>query len=160
MEFTVKTSIDASADKLWGILGSDYSNIGSWTSQVLESHGPENVGPGEARVCQTAGFGDTLETLVRYDDDQREFAFTMESEKSPFFMREILNTWSVEPKGDGRSDVQVHVKVKLLPVFAQLLGGRMSKRMAKRGDSILEELKFYAENGEVHPRKMRQLAAA
>lgn len=160
MEFTRKTTIDAPADKVWDILGNGYSNIGDWTSQVLESHGPEKVRAGDARVCQTPGFGDTLETLVAYDDAEREFAFSLKGERQPFFMRQIVNTWSVESNGSGQSDAQVHVRVKLLPGFEQLIGGKMLPRLQKRGDGILEELKYFAENDEVHPRKKRQLTAA
>ena len=157
MQFTVSTEIDASPDKVWAILGDDYSNIFKWTSQVESSHGPEQVGVGDARVCVTPSFGDTTETVVSYDAAGREFAFELKGEKQPFFIRDIVNTWSVESDGNGNSITTINANIDLLPVFEQLMAGRMEKRLRNQGDILLEELKYYAEHDEPHPRKQRQL---
>ena len=45
---------------------------------------------------------------------------------SNFKMKRIENMWRVEPQGDNQSTVQLGVDVTLLPVFKQLLGGKLT----------------------------------
>ena len=42
--------------------------------------------------------------------------------------------------------------------FGWLLGGLLRKNMAKEMGKLHQEFKYYMENGEVHPRKAKELA--
>ena len=146
MEIKRQVTVNASADKVWKILGADFNNISEWSSLVLESNPIPDLPPGSGRVCHVKGSGEVVETIYQYDDDRRELAFILKGKKIPFFMQKIDNTWSVKPKGDDRSELQVHVNVTVMPVFKQLMSGMLSKGMAKTADGILSELKYFAEN--------------
>ena len=147
MELTRQTTINASADKVWKILGADFNNISEWASFVLESKADPDLPDGGGRVCQVAGFGATTESLYEFDDQRRKLGFTFVGKKNPFFMKEIKNGWQVEPKGEDQAVVHTDIQVKLMPVFKQLLSGPMSKMMGKRAEKILSELKYFSENG-------------
>ena len=147
MEFTRQTTVTAAAEQVWKILGDDFNDISEWSSFVVESNANPDLAPGGGRVCNVDGFGKSVETITKFDDQQRKLAFTFEGEKIPFFVRNVENSWSVEPNGDNQSVVQVDVEVTMLPVFQQLMGGMMGKMMGKRAETILSDLKYFAENG-------------
>ena len=151
-------TINASADRLWQILGDDYAKVGEWTTQVLSSQPNPDLRVGEGRVCVTDGFGDAKETLTQYDEQKRELAYVATIEKMPFFVKEMANAWRVEPKGESRSIVHMDMNGKLLPVFKQIMTRPMSKQLAKSADLFLRDLKYYAETGDIHPEKKAQLA--
>ena len=159
MEVIRKINVNASASQLWTILAEEYDRVGEWTSEIEQSAPNPDLPVGEGRVCVTPGFGDVKETITKYDEQDREFSYAAEIGNFPFFVKEVGNTWRVEANGNG-SIVHMHMKGRLLPVFAQLMGPIMKRQMAKSADIVLEELKYFAENGRVHPRKQQQLAQA
>ncbi len=147
MQVTRQTTVNISADKVWQILGTDFNNISEWAGIVLESNAIPDLPTGSGRICNVKGVGNTLEKLTSFDDDQHKFSFTFENSKIPFFVKKIENTWSVTPKGNDQSVVQVNADVNLMPVFSQLLDGMMGKQMGKGAEGLLGELKYFAENG-------------
>lgn len=147
MEVTQQVTVNASADKVWKILGDDFNDVSQWANPVLDSHAIPDLPEGSGRVCQGKGAGEVVETIHHYDDQNRELAFFLEGKKIPFFMRKIDNTWSVKPKGANQSELQVHVDVTLMPVFKQLMSGMLSKQLTKQADGFLSELKYFTENG-------------
>jgi len=147
MQLTRQTTVNISADKVWQILGSDFNNISEWAGVVLESNAIPDMPEGSGRLCNVKGVGKTVEKLTSFDDDRRKFSFTFENPNIPFFVKKIENTWRVTPKGNDQSLVQVNADVNLMPVFSQLLGGMMSKRLGKGAEGLLGELKYFAENG-------------
>ncbi|MEM7028613.1 MAG: SRPBCC family protein [Chloroflexota bacterium] len=159
MDVIRKITVNASAEKLWQILADDYDKVGEWTSEIHVSTPNPDLPVGQGRVCTTPNFGDAKETITEFDETRRAFSYTAELASMPFFVREVGNSWRVEAKGENRSVVHMHMKGKLLPIFAQLMGPIMKKQMAKSADVVLEELVYYAENDEVHPRKAEQLKA-
>ncbi len=160
MQVKRELTINASADKLWQIIGEDYNNVGDWTSEVPSSKPNPDLPAGEGRVCSTSGFGDAKETITEYDERRRALSYVAEVEKMPFFVRQMGNSWRIEARDDNRSVVHMHLKGDLLPVFSQLMGPIMKRQLAKSADTILEELKYYAETDKIHPRKQKQLATA
>ena len=146
MEIKRQVTVNASADKVWKILGTDFNNISEWASSVLESKAIPDLPPGSGRVLNVKGLGEVVETIYKYDDDKRELAFILEGKKMPFFMRKTDSTWRVKPQGDERSGLEVQFDVTVMPVFKQLMSGMISKGMAQRADGLLSELKYFAEN--------------
>lgn len=147
MEINRQTVINVSADKLWKIVGTEFNDISKWAAYVETSYANPDLTPGkEGRVCQVTGYGEVMETLTEFDDQQRKLAFVFESKKNPFFVKNIDYTWQVKPKGDNQSELYVDVEVKLMPVFKQLLSGTMSKMLTERTDMVIDQLKYFAEN--------------
>jgi len=147
MQVSRQTTVNTSADKVWQILGTDFNNVSEWAGTVLESNAIPDMPEGSGRLCNVKGVGKTVEKLTSFDDDRRKFSFTFENPNIPFFVKKIENTWRVTPKGNDQSLVQVNADVNLMPVFSQLLGGMMSKRLGKGAEGLLGELKYFAENG-------------
>ncbi len=146
MEFERQVAVNASADKVWKIIGTDFNNISEWASPVLESHAIPSLPEGSGRVCNVKGAGKVTEALFEYDDKKHALAFTLEGEKNPFFFKRVENYWRVEPKGDNQSIAYFGVKIELLPVFKQLLSGRLKSKLQVQADQFVSELKYFAEN--------------
>ena len=146
MNITRQVTVNASADKVWKILGDDFNNISEWASFVVDSNAIPDQPEGSGRICNVKGTGEVVETIHKYDDDNRELAFELKGKKIPFFMQKIDNTWRVKPKGDTSSEIQVNVDLTVMPVFKQLMSGMLNKQMSKTADGILSELKYFAEN--------------
>ena len=151
MQVSLQTTVNASADKVWKILGSDFNKVSEWAGIVLDSKAIPDLPAGSGRICNVKGVGETLEKITLFNDQQRKFAFTFESAKNPFFVKKIENTWRVEPKEDDQSTVQVHVEARIMPVFRQLIGGKMNKMFNRSAKSLLGELKYFVENGRPKP---------
>ena len=147
MEIKRQVTVNASADKVWNILGTDFNNMSEWSSFVLESEAIPGLPPGSGRLLNTKELGEVVETIYKYDDDKRELAFILEGKKMPFFMRKTDSTWRVKPQGDARSGLEVQFDVTVMPVFKQLLSGMMSKMLTERTDMIIGQLKYFAETG-------------
>lgn len=158
MNANAQINIKAPASQLWRILAEEYDQISEWAAVVLESEPNPDVAKGEGRLCVTT-IGNNKETITHIDEQARTFTYAVVPEKSPFFLRGLENSWMIEPTSDNESIVSMRATVKLLPVFSQLVGPSMKRRMEKGFVKILEELKYYAETGQVHPRKQKQLAA-
>jgi hypothetical protein len=92
MNFTKQVTINASADKVWEIIGTNFNDISEWSSFVITSEANPDVEPGAGRVCHVKGAGEVVENLFQFDDNQRELAFTLEGSKNPFFMQRIENS--------------------------------------------------------------------
>ncbi len=157
MDVIRQLKVNAPAERLWQILAENYDRVGEWTSEIAHSTHNPDLPVGEGRVCTTPGFGDVKETITTFDESEREFSYAAEISTFPFFVKGVSNTWHVEADGSNRSIVHMHIRANLLPVFAQLMGPVMKRQMAKSGDIILEELKYYAETGQIHQRKQKQL---
>ncbi|MEM7113499.1 MAG: SRPBCC family protein [Chloroflexota bacterium] len=160
MEVIRQLNVNAPATRLWEILAENYDRVGEWTSEITQSASNPDLNVGEGRVCTTPGFGDVKETITAYDEKRRQFSYAAEISSFPFFVKDVGNSWRVEEKGINRAVVHMHMNAKLLPIFAQLMGPVMKRQMGKAADVILEELKYYAETDEIHPRKQEQLRAA
>lgn len=149
-------NINAPANQIWRILAEDYDKVGDWATLVEESSPNPDVPEGEGRVCVTA-LGNNKETITHLDEQERSFTYAVDFAKPPFFLEGIDNTWTVEPTGDNQSLVGMNANVRLKTAVGQLMAPVMKRRMEKGFDSLLEELKYYAETGRVHPRKQEQL---
>ena len=144
MEFSKQITVNASAERVWKVIGEDFNDISEWSSFVNTSEAIPNLPEGSGRVCDVKGVGEIVETIVDYDDDGRALAFTVNG-GVPFFVNEVVNTWQVEAIDENRSIVTSGVNVDLMPVFKQLLSGRLEKIFQRRLDTILSEMKDFAE---------------
>ncbi|MGF1491628.1 MAG: hypothetical protein ACFBSC_04080 [Microcoleaceae cyanobacterium] len=54
----------------------------------------------------------------------------------------------------NKSQVEMHLEVAILPVFNLMMGPMVWLKMARVVGNAVEELKYFAENGIPHPRKL------
>lgn len=154
--------IEVSADSLWRIVR-DFQNISTWSSNVDHATGS---GPAEfagatcsERVCEVSGLGAynrVVEKLTLFDEEQQELAYQL-TEGAPGFVLYASNHWQVMDAGPGQSRVRMEVTMRLKPLAGFFLGGQMKKTVDKALAVAMEELKVYAERGELSPAKLERM---
>lgn len=158
MKIQRQFTVNASADRVWEILGPQYDNVAEWVSSVHVSHGHNTSAllqnaPCSGRVCET-DLGPFKETITHYDEHKRHVAYTAQGEKMPFFVKHLSNSWTVTPLTDNTAKVDMCMKADLLPVFNIVMGPVMRLQMGGILENATEELQYFAETGTPHPRKI------
>jgi len=158
MKISKTITINAPAEKVWDILGPNYTNAGDWASSVYASGarpGTPKVAaaPVAGRVCQTS-LGPFTETIEAFDESRRHVAYSASGEKMPGFVKRLANSWTVHPTGDT-SKVEMELNAEIAFPFNILMGPMMKLQFGKVVREATEELKHYAETGKPHPRKVK-----
>lgn len=163
MEIKKTMKINQSVDKLWEIMATDYTKVAKWTSILHASKNNDEVktklegAPAGGRVCTAPGFGDIKETITHYDERKKHFRYDADISSMPFFVKAIANNWSFRSLGAKSTEVTMRMELDLNAFPGALMAPIMRSQMAKQGNTILEELKYYAETGKIHPRKLKLL---
>ncbi len=162
MELKKAISIKVDADKVWEIVAHDFANVGLWSSAVVSSGpNPDATTPDGAtvggRVCDVPGIGDLKETFTKYSEKNKQFTFVVTG--MPSFITLAQNTVRVRSVGPGSSEVSLHIQMETSAV-GKIMGPMFSIKLKSTLNSFLDELKAYAESGEVSNKKRKQLAKA
>lgn len=158
MKIKQQVTINTSADKVWKILGPQYETVSAWVSSVHLSQGhtgslaPRNA-PCSGRICET-DLGPFKETIIHYNEGNMTLAYSAQGEKMPFFVKQLSNSWKVTPLNADSAKVDMCAEISIMPVFNLVMGPMMRLKMGKILKNAVEELKYYAEEGIPHPRKL------
>jgi hypothetical protein len=148
-------SFEASADRLWQILADEFTDIASWASGIDRSKANADAtilidgAPSGGRVCEVPGFGVTDERFTRFDAENKSFAYSVKAGKTPGFVKDFQSAWSVEAIGAQQARVTFTVSANATGILGALMGPMMKKRLAGTTETIIGDLKIYAETG--HP---------
>lgn len=158
MKLSKQFTVNASAARLWEIMGTQFADISNWASGVYASQGHYNGdklqgAPYSGRVCETS-IGTLKEQILIYDNQSKTVSYDAKGEKMPFFVTHMVNTWTFTPLADGQCKGEMNLEISLLPVFNLIMGPIMKMRMGGVLNQAIEELTYFAENEAVHPRKL------
>lgn len=152
--------VNAPASKAWRVLAHEFDNIDRWSSGIDESKpliqlsAPEGANVG-GRVCLSDGFGgDVEEAFTYYDEDAMRFGYKALGEL-PLFMKSAENNWAVHSLDSNKSMVEFRAEVEIATLPALLMTPLMPILKKLLGTRTLEELKYYIENDQPHPRKLK-----
>src|SRR2546426_7885344 len=154
-------TINAPAEKVWRVLAHGFGNIGQWASAIPQSRAvtdlpaPAGAEVGE-RVCSTAvpGFGDVQEQFMYYEEQAMRFGYQA-TEGRPSFLKHAENHWVVRPRGPSTSVVEARAEIEVSLFPGWFLAPLMKLQMRRAGVQLFEELKYYVEHGQPHPRKLK-----
>jgi hypothetical protein len=159
------TTINAPATDVWRVIAHQFAAIGEWASSIPTSYAaPEALPPVEAdvgaRVCATGvrGFKDIRERFTSYDEEAMRFTYEATA-GLPWIVRHAENTWQVRPLDESQCQVEAQAVVDLRTFPGLLLAPLLKLQMNRLGRQTFEELKYYVEQGQPHPRKMRHGSA-
>ncbi|MEL6222892.1 MAG: SRPBCC family protein [Cyanobacteria bacterium J06626_14] len=157
MEIRQEFIVNAPCDRVWNILGHQYSQVSIWASDVYASRQHDlgtvlHDAPCAGRVCETS-MGKFKETITHYDEQRKQVSYTAKGDKMPFFVKRLVNNWTVVPLENHRSKVEMRLDVSLLPVFDVVMGPMLQKQMKTVTQAVAEDLTYFAEKGNPHPRK-------
>ena len=165
MEVRKSATVNVNADRLWSILGDDFDKVGEWARGVDSSAPntdaaiPEGASVG-GRVCEAPGFGTINETFTSFDPTERSYAFEATASKIPSFVRNLTNHTLVKPLGPERSEVQLKITADTPGIRGALVKPMMTRKFSRGLDEILEDLKIFAETGQISSQKSKAVAKA
>ena len=166
MEINKTITVNQSLDKLWEIMATDYTKVAEWTSVLHASRNNDDIttrlegAPAGGRVCTAPGFGDIKETITHYDEKKKHFRYKADISSMPSFVKAIANNWSFRYLGSKKTEVTMKMELDLNAFPGTIMAPMMRLQMGRQGNILLEELKYYAETGKVHPRKTQALQKA
>lgn len=152
--------INISADSLWAICR-EFDKTAEWTSTLNHSYGTgESEFEGvtcSSRTCETGfGKGKVVEELILFSDENKELSYNL-IEGAPGFITLANNHWKVVEIGPNQSKIEMNVTMHMKKIAGFFLGGLIKKQMRRQVNIVLEELKIYAETGEVSEAKKKQI---
>lgn len=155
MKFSKQISINASAEKVWNIAGRDFANIGKWATAVsssvvndkLASVNGSKVG---GRLCET-GFGTASEEFTAYDDDKKSYSFKGVFDSKMF--NDVTSSMKVTAIDVNTAKVEITPALKLT-LLGTIMYPMIRMQISKVTDEVLEDLKYYVENGKPSPKKL------
>lgn len=167
MKITKIISIEASADKVWQIFAHDFNNASEWMSSVPHSTG-KNLGQlfdgakSSGRVCELDANPDGIkasEKFLAYDENKKTCSVEIDIVNAPAIVPIYGNVlaFSVKTNGTEKSEVTWEVTPKLKP-WSSPISLLVKFVLGLFFSQILEEFKYFAENGEPHPRKLKAIS--
>lgn len=156
MELQIKQEINASADKVWGVLGHRFAEIAEWAPRIewsrvmVLSEVPNNLkvakdAPVPGRVTPNP-LGDILEVLTMYSNENKSFTFEANG-PAPLFGH-TQNTTKVVPLDANKCLVIFDLQLTPKGIF-NLLTPLLKRRFqtSKFGPAgVIKDLKDYIEN--------------
>lgn len=164
MQTTHQFDVAASMHYLWSITAEDFAGIGRWATSVPRSAAREGPAVGGApvagRTCavNVPGFSHLDERLIRYEPDNRVFAYRAES-GMPSFVTDATNTWQLTEVGPEATRVSMTVEVSTRGLVGTVALPMLWLNIQRTLRSVERDLTHYAETGDVSRAKKRQLAA-
>ena len=155
VNFSKKIIINASAEKVWDVLGRDFANIGKWSTAVAHSSANNdlprvNNSPIGGRTCNTT-FGNVSEEFTAYDDNKKTLSFKGVIESKIF--SKLISTNEVKSIDENTSEVIITPHVDLT-FIGKLISPMVKMQLSKTLDQVLDDLKYYVENGKPSPAKL------
>ena len=155
MKFSKQITIAASADKVWEIAGRDFANIGVWATAVSHSVVNDklasvNDSPVGGRLCETS-FGTASEEFTAYDDAEKTYSFKGVFDSK--MLQSVINTTQLVSIDENTTEVRITPDIEL-SFIGTLMSPMIRMQLGKLTDEILDDLKYYVENGKPSPRKL------
>jgi len=166
MKTTKRIAINTNSDKVWDIFAHDYDNAHKWMASIPNSFGIDGGkkfkgATSSGRVCELDGNPKGLkakETFLAYDEANKSYTLLVQFLNTPFGFPIVKNEaeFFIEDNEDNLSIMTFTATSTLKPL------GFILYPLIKLGFSfllkqVLEELKFYVENGKPHPRKIKAM---
>ncbi len=149
--------INCSSADVWAIMGKQFSDVHLWSSNFKASKpgGTEKFSGIDYsfRATQTDR-GETIQVLDTFDSENYRLAYHI-TKGIPTIAKSASAVWSLRPINSNQTEVILEFDMEVKNAIGYLLSPLIKLKIAKSAREIAEELKYYMENGNVHPRKTK-----
>ncbi|MEM9450641.1 MAG: SRPBCC family protein [Cyanobacteria bacterium P01_E01_bin.6] len=160
MHLEVFINVNVPADKAWELMAHEFNKIHEWSAGISHSSGSRNAcTTGAARVCDTA-LGQFDEKIIRFDEAAKSFAYHATNKDMPFFVKSMVIDNKVNPISATSCRAGWVVDVDIIAPFNIFPGVLLKMQLTQGLKASLEEMKYYLERGQKHPRKVKALDKA
>ena len=155
MQFSKQVTVNASAEKIWEVAAREFANIGVWATAVSHSVANNelasvNNSPVGGRLCDTS-IGKISEEFTAYDDDKQTFSFKGVFDSK--MLQSVTNTTELRSIDENTTEVKITPNIEL-SFIGSLMSPMIRMQLSKLTDQLLDDLKYYVENGKPSPGKL------
>ena len=155
---TKQIILNTTIEKAWKILGPEFADAHKWASSIKHSQANDtksfNGSTCSERGCDVSGIGNIKEKITEYSDTEHVLSYDV-YEGMPSMVRHMNNYWKLTDLGNGSVKLEMKMTMKIGGMMGAMMKGMMKKKMSKTADQIMEEFKYYTENGAPHPRVVK-----
>ena len=154
-ELTINSHIDST----WQVMGTEFSEVDLWCVNFIESEagGSKKFNDIDysTRVTLTEK-GENTQVLDEFDPANHLLKYHITDGK-PGIAKEASAVWSLIDLGQNKTKVILEFRFVAKGWIGLLMSGKVRSGINNTSTEIAEELKYYMENGSVHPRKIESL---
>ena len=148
--------VNSGIEQAWKVLGTEFADAYKWASAVNHSEGKGagfNGATCSERGCDIAGMGKTEEKLLQFSNENHALSYQVEG--MPSMIRHATNSWQLTTLGQGQTKLQMRMEIQVGGLMGAMMKPMLKMKMSKMGSELVEEFKYYLENGHPHPRKVK-----
>lgn len=155
MRIIKELSIAKPVEEVWEVLANQFGKIDKWASIISHSEvsGPAKL-PGVSysiRSTKTTQ-GDTQQELTGFNADGHTISYKSIS-GTPAIIKQVTAHWSLEERGENNTHLVLDFSAEMKGL-GFILAPIAKIKLGKVGDVLLDDFKYYVENGTPHPRKL------
>jgi Polyketide cyclase / dehydrase and lipid transport len=148
--------INKNIEEAWQVLGPQFAMADQWASAVHHSQGS---GAGiNGSSCSERGCSTTMwalkEKLLHYSPSDHLLSYQVAA-GMPSMVKYATNTWQLSSTGSNQSRLRMIINMEIRGLLGKLMQPMMKMQMGKMGNQLVEEFKYFVENGKPHPRKIK-----
>ena len=156
MKIIKELSIEKSIEDVWEILGNQFGEIDKWASLIHKSEvsGKPSL-PGvtySIRSTETSQ-GPTKQELLEFDPNIYSLKYKAIA-GTPFFIKDVSAKWSLSKTNTDSTQLILDFYFETAGFIGMILTPIAKLKLSKLGDELLDDFKYYVENGQPHPRKL------
>lgn len=158
MKIVASVEITAPARAVWTVLGEGFGHIGQWAAPIEHSTLEGKPQVGAVRHCHIKAFGPVptgviQEQLLEFEPQTMHFSYHALA-GLPSFVGKAQNHWSVKAVDAEHCIVITEASLELNG-WMRMAAFMLKPRFQRSGEAVLQELKFFVETGQPHPRKQK-----
>ncbi len=152
--------INAHINDVWEVLGPQFEDAYKWASVIKHSEARDqnsfNGSTCSERGCDVSGMGSIKERLTQYSETNHILAYEV-YEGMPKMMKATKNTWKLIDLDNGKTKLIMKLEAKTGGFMGWMMKPMMKMKLKKMANKVVEEFKFYVENGKPHPRTIKAI---
>lgn len=159
MHFNEEVLINKNVDEVWDVLGNQFAEADVWSSNFKTSQpGGDPKLPGLAYLHRetTTAKGVSVQELDTFNPANYSLTYHV-SKGVPPIAKSALGEWSLTKVSDNQTRMNVHFILETKGLLGLVMSPVLSKKVGQASNEIVEEFKYYLENGKPHPRKLESL---
>lgn len=151
--------INSSIENAWKVLGTNFANAHVWASPLSHSNGSGAAFNGSEcneRSCDIKGMGKTREKLITFSNSNHSLSYKV-LQGMPSMVKCATNSWALTLLSNNKTQLTMKMEITLAGFVGIIMQPMMKMMMSKMGNTLLDDYKYYVENGKPSPTKIKSL---
>lgn len=153
---TREIKINQSVDNVWDVLGNQFGEISNWSSLISESKvygDPKIEGLTYSQRETNTTQGITVQEMTSFNLGEYSLSYKAIS-GTPFFIKSTNAKWVLSKLDEECTQLNMSLDIQTKGIIGFILGPIVNIKLGKLADELVDDLKYFLENGNPHPRKV------